>query len=149
MFSGRFLLRDPSGFWKATRFLKQPDQYDHLLKALREVLQEACGLTPEQALGYSCHNPRHFLPARKHEIICARMTDLYSQHSTIVCPITILKRQMDDLRSLSTERGHSSHMPSREGWSDLVPFRSTGQEYDMYLVAGHVSAQLHLSRLAD
>ena len=102
---------------RASKFLKQPAQYDHLLKSFREVLQEVCSLTPVQVLGYSCHRPRHFLPevacgrgepeacrielghwkgsvaqvdslmparatVRKHEMICASMTDLYAQHSS-------------------------------------------------------------------
>ena len=53
----------PAGsIWDAKKFLKQPAQYDHLLKAFRQVLARACNLSPEQALGYSCHSPRHFLP---------------------------------------------------------------------------------------
>ena len=47
---------------KAVKFLKQPAQYDNLLKAFREVLERACNLTPAQVKGYSCHSPRHFLP---------------------------------------------------------------------------------------
>ena len=156
----------PSGsIWRAVKFLKQPAQYDPLLKSFREVLPEACGLTPEQVLGFSCHSPRHFLPevargrcepetcrvelgrwkgsveqmeslmtaraaTRQHELICARMTDLYSQHSAIVRPIVILKRQMDALRTLYSERDHSKDMPPLEGWSEFDPFRKSGHEYD-------------------
>ena len=129
------------------------------------MLAEACGFSPEQALGYSCHSPRHFLPevargrgeaetcreelgrwkgsvaqldslmpavaaVRKHELTCARMTDLYDQQSDIVCPITILKRQMDALRALYVERGKLSNMPPLAGWVDLAPFISTGHEFD-------------------
>ena len=66
----------------------------------------------------------------KHELTCARMTDLYDQQSDIACPITILKRQMDALRALYTERGKSSNMPPLAGWADLAPFVSTGHEFD-------------------
>ena len=67
---------------------------------------------------------------RKHELTCARMTDLYEQQSAITRPIAILKRQMDALRALYTERGKSSNMPPLAGWADLPPFLSTGHEFD-------------------
>ena len=65
VFSKCYVFRafSPSGsIWRTSKFLKQPAQYDHLLKSFREVLQKACGLTPDQTLGYSCHRSRHFLP---------------------------------------------------------------------------------------
>ena len=64
---------------------------------------------------------------RKHEVICARMTDLHSEQAR---PITILIAQMDALRTLNKEGALSKHMPTLEGWADLAPFRSTGHEYD-------------------
>ena len=67
---------------------------------------------------------------RKHELICARMADLYAQQSAIARTIAILKRQMDALRALYNERVKSSNMPPLAGWADLAPFVSTGHEFD-------------------
>ena len=71
--------------------------------------------------------------ARKHEIICSQTAGLYAQQSALARPIAMLKRQVDAPRALYTERGSPSSMPPLEGWADLVPFTSTGHEYDKKL----------------
>ena len=119
MFSGCFLLRDPSGgqrgswsspprttIWSrisemTTRGFRSNYSWTWVMEGISRVWVMDRLMTDIVAV-------------RKHEIIFSRMTNLYTQHSVITRPITILKRQMDTLRTLYVERDYSKHILSLE-----------------------------------